>query len=553
MSQPLYHVQILSDDDDDDEEQLPPLSKKRKSDEFAAVNLVILDDDPTPKKSISILSTPSHVSDTPMSDNPFNSGFSINKCTTRFSSDPNIIRSLPTSAFDIEAKNSAGGSSLICLESDNESAGDNRGIEMTEREHISSACDFGDNAMLAECFTEYVNSKVFSQDDEEIVTTKQVEFAVNQTHKLVESDEEHCHERDVTKAKKRKTKEEQIRLAEEKKLKREQEKLQRKALKDEAAEAKRLQKEQQKWEKGKFALKSIVAEIDAKVVQLGSIGGPLLSRFAEKGISFRITSNPIERSILWTMSVPEEISEMSSKEKEILYVLLVYEADEFCNLVNNESLMGHASGVQSRYPSHTICYLTNKLMAYINKREQAQYKNQSNNNIWKRPPVEEALSKLATDYTRVHSRQCRDEAEVADHVVGLTCALANCHFRKKLSRLSINANGAVVPKDFIDRSLIKKNVWLKALVAIPKVQPRFAVAIWKKYPTMKSLLSVYMDPSKSIHEKEFLLENLPTESLLAKEDRRVGPVCSKRVYRILMAKNGNIKTDDVELGADFFT
>jgi len=39
---------------------------------------------------------------------------------------------------------------------------------------------------------------------------------------------------------------------------------------------------------------------------------------------------------------------------------------------------------------------------------------------------------------------------------------------------------------------------LKALVAMPKVQPRFAIAIGKKYPTMKSLLSVYMDPSKSV-------------------------------------------------------
>lgn len=39
---------------------------------------------------------------------------------------------------------------------------------------------------------------------------------------------------------------------------------------------------------------------------------------------------------------------------------------------------------------------------------------------------------------------------------------------------------------------------LKALVAIPKVQPRFAIAIGKKYPTMKSLLSVYMDPNISV-------------------------------------------------------
>ncbi|RVX21464.1 Crossover junction endonuclease EME1B [Vitis vinifera] len=156
-------------------------------------------------------------------------------------------------------------------------------------------------------------------------------------------------------------------------------------------------------------------------------------------------------------------------------------------------------------------------------------------------------------------------------------------YRKKLTRLSVNANGSLIPKDSTDRNLIKKSVWLKALVAIPKVQPRFAIAIWKKYPTMKSLLRVYMDPSKSIslelvmgllwkrenkakesnfengyfphlirvHEKEFLLKDLTTEGLLG-EDRRLGEVCSKRVYRILMAQSGNMKTDDVEDGADFF-
>jgi len=44
-------------------------------------------------------------------------------------------------------------------------------------------------------------------------------------------------------------------------------------LKAEAAEKKKLEKEKQKWEKGKFAIKSIVAEIDAKVVENGSVGG----------------------------------------------------------------------------------------------------------------------------------------------------------------------------------------------------------------------------------------------------------------------------------------
>ena len=54
-----------------------------------------------------------------------------------------------------------------------------------------------------------------------------------------------------------------------------------------------------------------------------------------------------------------------------------------------------------------------------------------------------------------------------------------------------------------------------------------------------------------MHEKEFLLKDLKIEGLLG-EDRRLGEVCSKRLYRILMAKSGSIKTDDVENGADFF-
>lgn len=52
-----------------------------------------------------------------------------------------------------------------------------------------------------------------------------------------------------------------------------QEKLQKAAMKAEAAELRKLEKEKKKWGKGKFALKSIVAEIDTKVVELGSVGG----------------------------------------------------------------------------------------------------------------------------------------------------------------------------------------------------------------------------------------------------------------------------------------
>ena len=94
-------------------------------------------------------------------------------------------------------------------------------------------------------------------------------------------------------------------------------------------------------------------------------------------------------------------------------------------------------------------------------REQEHYKNPANGNGWKRPPVEEVnyklntllcnilavlgaptivkiylyaylvqvLAKLSTHFVKVHSRQCVDDFELAEHVVGLTGSLASCQFR----------------------------------------------------------------------------------------------------------------------------
>ncbi|KAK1293075.1 Crossover junction endonuclease EME1B [Acorus calamus] len=583
---PVIPVEILSDDDEDDvTTPLPkPLSKKPRRinddacDEQPRMPIVfVVDDDPTPQKP-----TPSFVPETPLSPISFPS---IVRCTY---ADASSGRRLPPEKIsDI--------SGVILLESDNESedvlqrgrlensninTADLKNLEHPEScsspgaasvfdkvleddlGHLSNQSAEGtsefvqvlvDSPMHSNCLADVITQEL-SDRDEEIGVLHQIDNTMKQKRNCV-SGIGNAVKNDRQKAeriRKNQSKEEKMRLNDERKQKKQQERLQKEALKAEAAQMKKLLKEKQKWEKGKFALKSIVAEIDARVVENGSVGGYLLSRFAEKGISFRITSNPFERSILWKMIVPDDISQISCKGTEILYVLFVYEAEEFCNLVANESLMDHVCRVQRQYPSFTICYLTNRLMAYINKREQGQYKNPSNIRNWIRPPIEEVLSKLSTHFTRVHSRNCIDEPEISEHIVGLTCSLANCQFRKKPTQLSVNANGALIPKGFFDKSLIKNSVWLKTLIAIPKVQPRFAIAIGKKYPTMRSLLNVYMNPNISVHEKEFLLKDLPIEGLLGNEDRRLGAVCSKRVYRIFMAQSGGIKTDDVEDGADFF-
>ncbi|XP_017973080.1 PREDICTED: crossover junction endonuclease EME1B isoform X2 [Theobroma cacao] len=564
MSDPI----ILSDEDDSNT-PLPSISKRPRSEPYHPFPpILVLDDEPTPQKpslgpAIVSVSTPSFVAETPTSE-------------------PSIVRCSDASpSVRVSDPQLEGISRLICLESDNESESCSRrdneqdngskGFSIDESKELEWRSRFvdyeshlGSPNLFKMCEEDSAPQPIYTQDnadpllppwvsddqDKENFSMEQMGNALKQKRKT----KANCDQKSSTDGetvKRKMTKEERIHMLEEKKLKKEQEKLQKAALKAEAAEFKKLQKERQKWEKGKFALKSIVAEIDTKVVELGSIGGHLLSRFAEKGLTYRITSNPIEKSIVWTMTVPEHISQLSPEGLEIQYVLIVFEAAEFCDLVTNDTLLDHVSRVRSKYPSYTVCYLTNRLRAYVNKRENEQYKSPANDSGWSRPPIEEVLAKLTAYYAGIHSRQCADEAELAEHIVGLTCSLASCRFRKKLTRLCVSANGSIIPKDCIDKNIINGNLWLKALLAIPKVQPRFALAIWRKYPTMKSLLRVYMDPTKSVHEKEFLLKDLVIEGLLGK-DKRLGEVCSRRVYRILMAQSGSIKTDDIEDGADFF-
>ncbi|KAD4586338.1 hypothetical protein R6Q59_035336 [Mikania micrantha] len=556
-------VNIISDDETT---PLEFLSKKQRTCfDSNPATVFIIDDEPTSTRSV-VPDTPTVVPETPM----VGSYVPMVRCN----------KSMSDTQLRVSSSPSTKPSGLICLESDGESEG--LGSSPRRLNQLNPATlDVENNfEMPSTCseFTMLQDSSSFlpiAQDDLPQVSDHSEECDImhlsskntqvfdypgkeDNSLPLAKNTSRKDKTTGITIKKNvagaRNTKEEKARLMNEKKQKKEQEKLEKLALKAQAADMKKMQKEIERWEKGKFAQQSIVAKIDTKVVEQGSIGGQLLTRLAEKGISFQITSNPVERSIIWTMSVPENIAQGLTRGTHIPYVLLVFEAEEFCHLAADDGecrFVDHVLRVQSIYPSHTLCYLTNRLLAYINKREQEHYKNPTNNSGWNRPPVEKLLSKFTTHFVGVHSRLCIDEAELAEHVVGLTCSLASCQFRKKLTRLSVNANGSLISKDATDRALIKKSIWLKALVAIPKVQPRFAVAIWKKYPTMKSLLSIYMDPTKSEHEKEFLLANLITEGLVG-DNRRLGEVCSKRVYRILMAQNGSTKTDDVENGADFF-
>ncbi|XP_044968255.1 crossover junction endonuclease EME1-like isoform X1 [Hordeum vulgare subsp. vulgare] len=358
-------------------------------------------------------------------------------------------------------------------------------------------------------------------------------------HNMVENAQP-INERTVKQGRKRLNKEEKDKMVEEKKRQREEKRKQKEADKIKQAEQKKLTKEKADCGSGKRALEStIVAKIDPKVIETGSIAGALLTMFSEKKLTYQIERNPMSGSILWKM-----VSQSDQEPALEPYILFVLQAEEFCDLISSGKFLDHVLEARNRYPTFTICYVTHKLTKYIYDREQSQYKNSDSSSRWTRPRVEQVLCKLVTHYDRVHSKDCANGDQLAEHVVGLTTSLAKCKFRKPLSWLSVHANGVTIPTSFVDKGQLKKDAWFMSLLAIPKVQPRFALAIWKKYSTMKSLLKVYMDPNKSNREKELLLQDLKCEDSLGEESRKVGSVCSRRVYRMLMAENGEMEAEE---------
>ncbi|KAL5987678.1 hypothetical protein ACLOJK_035428 [Asimina triloba] len=321
-------VEILSDDED----ASTPLQCPAKKPNFSTVTpFLIIDDDPTPSKPThSSATTPSFVPETPFLDPPPEGHASIVRCTA---SGPSSSRSAAVEKFQVNkgdidfnfaAKN--GGidfigcrlsdlrvAGLICLESDNESEPHSPHQRIPENEMFITMPDLGQHSKmsalesssvrrsaesdLGSCSPEGEVLAGSSNDDSLLVTANVIkvidhcpghsdcssEDAILRVHynhgesaMLEQVDATKLKDKSAVNAEKKRRRDEEAarkqQLKEERKLKREREKLQKEALKAKAADMKRLQKEKDKWEKGKFATKSVVAEIDAKVVETGLIG-----------------------------------------------------------------------------------------------------------------------------------------------------------------------------------------------------------------------------------------------------------------------------------------
>ncbi|KAH7282404.1 hypothetical protein KP509_35G029300 [Ceratopteris richardii] len=198
--------------------------------------------------------------------------------------------------------------------------------------------------------------------------------------------------------------EERKRQQELKKQRNEEERRRKEELKAKAVERRKIEKEREKWVKGKFALQNITALIDTEILEGGLIGGHLLTRFAEKGFKYRLVRNPVKKTVIWQMKLPSKDSPLDAQEdcllqeyqepktlpletRDVSYVLIVLEANEFLEMITEGTLEKHIMSLQKIYPGFILCYLINKLMWFLNKREQKQYKTPGD--TWIRPPVEQ--------------------------------------------------------------------------------------------------------------------------------------------------------------------
>ncbi|CAM6109967.1 unnamed protein product [Calypogeia fissa] len=347
-------------------------------------------------------------------------------------------------------------------------------------------------------------------------------------------------------------------------LKRQKEELRRQKDAEKAAAAgkKRSDKQEEEWQKGKNALRNTTMYIDTRLIDSKPIGSLLLSQITAKNYTYKSGENPIEHTVVWRIKRPPLDSQVEAEglgsqaddamnsqrsncqEVEMQYVAVVLQGEEFARMVADNEIEANLSKIRKKYPTYSVCYLISGLKKFLQKKEQRQYR--TGDKTWTRPNVEKVLAEFITNYIGVNARLCIDECEVADHVVGLTRGLAESPFKKKLSSISVDANGEHVCKSDPNKAIVKTSLWMKFLCVIDGVNGATAIAIANKYPTMRALLKVYLDESIGPREKERLLESLVKDT--GGTRNLIGATISKRIYRIFTARNGNLSTEEVEEG-----
>lgn len=116
----------------------------------------------------------------------------------------------------------------------------------------------------------------------------------------------------------------------------------------------------------------------------------------------------------------------------------------------------------------------------------------------------------------------------------------------QFSTLDSHANESLDAAGKRRRTKTPAQVWAAALMKIPRVAEKEAMAIVLKYPTMMSLMVAYDDPSLSESDKRKLLKGLDCVGThRGAQVRKLGEVISARVYEMFRPRDSDDEGDQV--------
>jgi hypothetical protein len=95
------------------------------------------------------------------------------------------------------------------------------------------------------------------------------------------------------------------------------------------------------------------------------------------------------------------------------------------------------------------------------------------------------------------------------------------------------SNLCVIEKITDERTL----TWVKQLMCIPGISEIKAIAIAKQYPTIKSLMEIYLSEEYNSNEKEQFLAEVMIENKTKSTKKRLGVALSTKIYRFFNADN----------------
>lgn len=310
----------------------------------------------------------------------------------------------------------------------------------------------------------------------------------------------------------------------------------------------------------KQALEELTVLIDRRLLEQAG-GADVLSFLQKNNCKTQIQDLKLANTILWRRKTKNEETEQE-EEYEEKFLLVKVTATDLATLISKDMLIKHYDMLKTSYVGYRITYLIEGLDAYL--KDSVKEKSASMRNIVlsmsdSQVPSATAVTnkKKKEDSERRLMRKDFDEAllvlqiekgcsvrktydanETADTVYRFTSSIAQIPYKKQEPAFETFCAESALGGRKSAKTIYE--AWIAQLEQINSVSKQIAEAIAKKFPTLRSLVNMYLSTGMTEREKKLLLAELRIESFGA-PGRKVGPAISEKVYRVFVETNGAAK------------